>query len=159
LTDHLAESRILVRQSPRPLVKILLSLAETIVESGAVKDPLEFYKELANHASPWIALRDTGSVPTVKLYQICSPGVRRLSAALALCPQGIRSDRGEAVHIALLISAPSNSVPSYLALLAQSVRLLQPFAQREALVGSNSPAEAWELLYQWESEAAPVQRP
>jgi mannitol/fructose-specific phosphotransferase system IIA component (Ntr-type) len=145
--------------SALPLVRILLSMAETVVESGTVKNPLEYYKELANQSSPWIADPETNSVPHVKVYQICSRGVKKLTAALALCPEGVRSDQGETVHIVFLISAPSDSVPAYLALLAQVLRILKSAIQREALLRSNSPEEAWALLSQLEAEPESAPQP
>jgi hypothetical protein len=140
-----------------PLIKSLLSLAETIVEGGAVKNPLEYYKELANRSSPWIALPETERLPSAKIYQVCSRGVKKLTAAMALSPQGIRAEHGELIHIVLLISAPTSSVPSFLALLAQTVRLLESATEREELLGSKSPAEAWRFLSELESRhpAAP----
>ncbi len=159
LTQHLSDARILIQHSTIPLVKMLLLLAETVVESGVVKDPLEYYKELANQSSPWIALPDQTAVPTVKIFHICSSGVRRLTAALALCSEGIRVERGNAIQIVVLISVPSSSVSSYLSLLAQVVRLLEPTMHREALLGSNGPAEVWSLLSHLESEPAQAAHP
>jgi hypothetical protein len=150
----LAQSRILLVSSPVPLVRILLSLAETVVESGVIRNPLEYYKELANRSSPWIALPETHPIPSAKIYQVCSAGVKKLCAAMALCPSGIRAEQGEMIHIVLLISAPTSAVPSFLALLAQTVRLLEPRADREALLASTTPAEAWAFLSRLESERA-----
>jgi len=129
-------------------------MAEAVVESGSVRNPLEYYKELANQSSPWIAAPESDRVPSVKIYQICSRGVKKLTAALALCPEGVRSDQGETVHIVFLISAPSDSVPAYLALLARVLHLLKSKIQREALLGSKSPEEAWSILSQLEAEHA-----
>jgi len=156
LTTYVSESRILVRQFRLPLVRILLSLAETIVESGDVRNPLEYYKELANESSPWIALPKVDPGPMLKIYQICSREVRKLSAAVALCPEGVRSDRGETVHIVVLLSAPASSVPSFLSLLADVVRLLEPRPQRESLLSSRSPAEARLFLSQLEQAGPPL---
>jgi len=141
------------------LVRILLSLAETVVESGAVRSPLEYYKELANQSSPWIALQETDRVPNAKIYQVCSRGVKKLTAAMALCPGGIRAEHGEMIHIVLLISAPTSSVPSFLALLAQAVRLLGLKAERETLLASNTAMEAWAFLSQLESRYAAAPHP
>jgi len=135
-------------------VSLLLSVAETVVESGAVRAPLEYYQELANQSPPWIAGPESDPVPSVKLYQICSPGVKRLTAALGLCLAGARSDRGETVHIVLLLSAPDNAVPSSLSLLAQAVRVLGPRSWREALLESRTPQDAWALLCRLESQPA-----
>ena len=159
LTDHLTDARILIQPTTLPLVKILLSLAETVVESGFVKDPLEYYKELANRSSPWIAVSDQTIAPAVKIFQICSSGVKKLTAALALCPPGIRVDGGEPIQIIVLISVPASSVPSYLALLARVVRLLEPTTHRESLLASTCAAEAWSVLSHLESETAPAAHP
>lgn len=157
--DHLDQSRILVQSESHPLLGILLSMAETVVNSGAVSNPLEYYKELANQSSPWIALPEQDRIPCVKIYQISSRGVKKLTAALTLCRQGVRSRRDESIPIVILISTPAGSIPSYLALLAQTVRLLEPRAQREALLESNSPEEAWEFLCQLESGLASSPNP
>jgi len=151
LTPYLSESRILVGQVRLPLVSILLSLAKTVVEGGSVRNALEYYKELANESSPWIAVPQLDAGPLVKIYQICSREVRKLTAALALCPEGVRTDRGETVQIVVLISAPANSVPSFLALLAEVVRLLESRPARESLLRSRSSSDARSILARLES--------
>jgi hypothetical protein len=138
------------------MVRVLLSLAETVVESGGVRNPLEYYKELANESSPWVALPKLDSGPMLKIYQICSREVRKLSAAIALCPEGVRSDGGETVHIVVLLSAPASSVPPFLALLAEVVRLLESRTARESLLASRSPQEARVTLSQLEQAGAPL---
>lgn len=155
----MAVSRILTRQVAVPLVRLLLRMAESVVEAGLVRNPLEYYKELANQSSPWIALPDTDLIPAVKIFQVCSTGVKKLTAALALCPEGIPTDQGETVHILVLISAPASSVPSYLTLLAEVVRVLGPQAHRETLLASTTPFQAWAFLAQIESERAETAQP
>ena len=159
LVDHLSESRILVGLSGGPLVKILLALAETVVQGGSVRQPLEYYKELANQTSPWVPLAEMKPIPNIKIFQICSSGVKKLTLAMALCPDGARSDQGETIHLILLFSTPVGAVPSYLALLAEAVRLLEPRAKREFLLGSSSPSEAWARLSQMESDPAATTSP
>jgi mannitol/fructose-specific phosphotransferase system IIA component (Ntr-type) len=95
----------------------------------------------------------------VKIFQTCSSGVKKLTAALGLCPPGIRVDRGEAVQIIVLISVPASSIRSYMALLAQVVRLLEPTAHRESLLASNHAAEAWSVLSRLESEIVQAAQP
>jgi mannitol/fructose-specific phosphotransferase system IIA component (Ntr-type) len=139
-----------------PLVKVLLALAETVVQGGSVRDPLEYYKELANQTTSWVPLADQESLA---IFQIRSPGVKKLTLAIALCPEGARSDQGETVHLVLLFSIPPGAGPSYLALLAVAVRLLESRAQREFLLGSSSATEAWSRLSQMESTRAAATRP
>ena len=142
-----------------PLVKILLTLAETVVQGGSVRQPLEYYKELANQSSPWLRPAEMKPIPNIRIFQICSSGVKKLTLAMALCPEGARSDQGETIHLILLFSTPVGAVPSYLALLAETVRLLEPQAQREFLLGSRCASEARSRLSQMESAPAAAARP
>ncbi len=153
LMKHLTPSRILFQSSALYMVRVLLSLAETVVGSGTVRNPLEYYKELANQSSPWIALPEMNRMPGARIYQVCSRAIRKLTAAMALCPAGIRAEQGEIVQIVVLISTPTSFVPSFLTLLAQTVQLLEPKAEREALLATTSPAEAWTLLSRLDSRA------
>ena len=142
LTKRLSESRILVNLPGGPLLKVLLALGETVVHGGSVSRPLEYYKALANQASPVVPLSEMHVLPNMKIFQIVSSRVKKLTLAMALCPEGVRSDTGETTYIVLLFSTPERRVPSYLALLAETVRILAPRSHREYLLGSDSASKA-----------------
>jgi len=158
LTGYLAEPRILVFPKRLSLIKALLSLAETVVESGAILSPLEYYNELANQSSSRVALPQSDSGPAAKIYQVCSNSVKKLTAAVAICGEGVRSSDPDPYHLLVLLSASKHSGSPYLAVLTQVVRLLAPVASRKTLLESASPAAAWTALVQLESEATSTSR-
>jgi len=153
LTDYLAEPRIFCSPGRVPLIKILLSMAEAVVAAGSIRSPLEYYNELANRCSPATPPSDPDPGPLAKIYPVCSASVSKLTAALAVCPEGVRSkDPQETVHALVLLSAPANAESLCTALGAHLGRLLKPAAHRRALVESTSPAAAWSALVLMESE-------
>ena len=153
ITRHVAESRILFRPEERSHLKILLSLAEAVVESGAIQNPLEYYKEIANQASPWVALPDPVVDPGLRISHVASGDVRNVTAALAVSSQGVRSERGEIIHLIFLISAPAGSIPASLSLVAQIVQLLRSREDRKTLLQAKSPEEVLQVLRQFEERS------
>lgn len=158
LLSYLPEDRIVVGFCDTPLVKVLLSLAETLVRDGCVRNSLDFYNELANRVRPWIpgGARERAGGPSIPIYQICSPAVRKLAAALAVSTSGVRLDRDNIAHLVLLLSTPSETVPSYLALLSHSVHLLEDKSRIERLLWCEQPGEARSLLAELERDSRPV---
>lgn len=152
LTGCLPESRILTSIPSSPVIKVLLSLAETLVRDGVVRDALEFYKELANQASSLIAGTSDPASPKVKVYQVCSAGVRRLALAMALSPEGVQLSKDELLHIIILIASPAHSLQSHLAMVARTLRMLERRAPRELLLGSSRAAEARAHLIRLETD-------
>jgi len=133
-------------------------MAQTLARDGFVRNPLEFYQELANLSSPWIAKEREQQAPRLKIYQVSSAGISKLTAAMAVCPEGLKLDEGETAHLLLLLATPADSIAPYLALLASVVCLLQPHPRRAALVECLDAAQAWSLLARLEEidPAVPV---
>ncbi len=153
MKDYLAESRTLYCLERVPLIKILLSMAEAIVAAGSVRNPLEYYNELANQCPPPTSSPDRDPGPVAKIYRVCSTSVGKLTAALSVCPEGVRSkDHQETVHLLVLLSAPANAESLCSTVAAQVGRLLQPAANRRTLVDATGPATAWAALVRMESE-------
>jgi hypothetical protein len=146
LTDFLSEHRILVRVPTIPRVKVLLAMAQTMARDGSVRNPLEFYQELANLSSPWIAHEREQQAPRLKIYQVSSAKVSKLTAAMALCPDGVKLDEGETAQLFLLLATPADSIASYLALLAHVVCVLESQLRREALLECADASQVWALL-------------
>lgn len=159
LTDHLSENRILVRVPPIPRVKILLALAQTLTRDGSVRDALPFYQELANLSSPWIAGERNQQHPRLKVYQVSSNGVQKLTAAMAFSPAGVKLDEGETAHLFLLLATPADSIAPYLALLAHVVCLLQPQPRRDLLLGCQDAGQALSQLTRMEDEPVAANSP
>jgi hypothetical protein len=146
LTDYLSEPRILVRVPSIPRVKVLLAMAQTMARDGSVRNPLDFYQELANLTSPWIAKEREQQDPRLKIYQVSSAKVGKLTAAMALCPEGVKLDEGETAKLLLLLATPPDSIAQYVALLGHVVCLFEPQLRREALLECADAAQVWALL-------------
>jgi len=131
---------------------VLLSLAETLVRNGYIGKPLQYYNELTNGTASWLVNPGSASAQVARVFQLCSTSVRRLCAATAICPDGIRSEWSRPCHILVLISSSFNSITPYEGLRRNSVRLLQPDSHREALLKAETPAEAWSVLSRLDSE-------
>ncbi len=152
LADCLAESRIVVRMGAIPLVKALLQLAELVVRDGFVKDPLGFYGDLSSQVPAPIARVGEGNGSYgLCVYQVCSAGVRKMAAAMALSPEGVCLKRGHSARIVVLVASPEGPMPPNLALPARAVSLLggEP-VRRERLLACAGPAEILALIGEFE---------
>ena len=129
-------------------------MAETVVESGVIRSPLDYYQELANHFSSGIGFQETDLGPVTQIYQLQSASVKRLSASVALCPDGIRTRDGDSIQVLILISVPIGADASGRDLAGQVLQLLGPASHREMLLGSRTSAAAWSGIVQLESELA-----
>jgi hypothetical protein len=121
-------------------------MAQTMARDGSVRNPLDFYQELANLSSPWLPKERDQQDPRLKIYQVSSAKVSKLTASMALCPGGVSVDEGETAKLFLLLATPADSIPPYLALLAHVVCLLEPQLRREALLDCADAAQVWALL-------------
>lgn len=129
-------------------------MAETIVESGVIRNPLDYYQELANQLSSWTCFEKTDQGPVTRIYQLHSAGVKRLAASVALCPDGIRTRDGEPVQLLVLVSAPLGSDASGTSLTGQVLRLLGPISHRDLLLDARTTASAWSAFLLLEAEKA-----
>jgi hypothetical protein len=158
LSKHLAPSRILVRASHQPLVKIVLALAETVVGTGTIRVPLDYYNELANGASSWQVEPSAESSPLVEIASVPSASVKKLAAAAAICPDGIGGEQGRTFQILVLISSSIASAALNERVRAEWVRVLRPPSNREALLKAATPEAAWSVVRRLETEHEPRTR-
>lgn len=94
------------------------------------------------------ALASTGVGDGVAIPHGKLPGLKQLTAAMALSSQGVEFDAidGRPVKIFVAILAPAGSASDHLRALAKCSKLLRDARVRDELVRAESPARAYDIV-------------
>ena len=109
----------------------LRELVDVLSKAEGIKNQSDLVKVLMGRE----ALGSTGIGQGVGIPHAKTNGVKKLVAALGICPQGVNFDAldGEPVHIFFLLVAPEDSAGPHLKGLARISRLLKDKYFRESL--------------------------
>ena len=109
----------------------LRELVDVLAKAEGIKNQSELVKVLMGRE----ALGSTGIGQGVGIPHAKTNSVKKLVAALGICPQGVNFDAldGEPVHIFFLLVAPEDSAGPHLKGLARISRLLKDKYFRESL--------------------------
>ena len=110
---------------------VLRELVDLLGKAEGIKNREELVKVLMNRES----LGSTGIGQGVGIPHAKTNAVKKLVAALGICPQGVNFEAldGEPVHIFFLLVAPEDSAGPHLKSLARISRLLKDKYFRESL--------------------------
>ncbi|MFN3484849.1 MAG: hypothetical protein ACK44W_05135 [Planctomycetota bacterium] len=151
LSDLLSETRILAESAPIPGRRAVLRLAELMVRDGAIRNPLGFYNEALNQEkSAVIVPKPEGDRPcSFRVYQVCSPAVGRLSAALGLSPKGFPFEDGTA-ELLLLLASPTRTLPACLAAMNRALQIVRHPRRAERILSCIRPEEVLALVREFD---------
>ena len=131
IVEFLNEKAVLAGMKATDKESALRELVEVLAKAEGIKNREELVKVLLNRES----LGSTGIGQGVGIPHAKTNAVKKLVAALGICPQGVDFDAldGEPVHIFFLLVAPEDSAGPHLKGLARISRLLKDKYFRESL--------------------------
>ena len=131
IVEFLNEKAIAADMKATTKEQALRELVEVLAKAEGIKNPSELVKVLMGRE----ALGSTGIGQGVGIPHAKTNSVKKLVAALGICPQGVDFDAldGEPVHIFFLLVAPEDSAGPHLKGLARISRLLKDKYFRESL--------------------------
>ena len=131
IVEFLNEKAIVANMKAGTKEAVLRELVEVLAKAEGIKNQGELVKVLMGRE----ALGSTGIGQGIGIPHAKTNGVKKLVAALGICPQGVNFDAldGEPVHIFFLLVAPEDSAGPHLKGLARISRLLKDKYFRESL--------------------------
>lgn len=131
IIEFLNEKAIMANMTANGKEAALRELVDVLAKAEGIKNKEELVKVLLNRES----LGSTGIGQGVGIPHAKTNSVKKLVAALGICPQGVNFDAldGEPVHIFFLLVAPEDSAGPHLKGLARISRLLKDKYFRESL--------------------------
>ena len=123
---------------------VLRELVELLAKAEGIKNREDLVKVLLSRET----LGSTGIGQGVGIPHAKTNAVKKLVAALGICPQGINFDAldGEPVHIFFLLVAPEDSAGPHLKGLARISRILKDKYFRESLKALNDEKAILKLI-------------
>jgi len=131
IVEFLNEKAITANMSANSKESALRELVSVLAKAEGIKNTEELVKVLLGRES----LGSTGIGQGVGIPHAKTNLVKKLVAALGICPQGVNFDAldGEPVHIFFLLVAPEDSAGPHLKALARISRLLKDKYFRDSL--------------------------
>ena len=131
IVEFLNEKAITANMSATNKEAALHELVDVLAKAEGIKNKEELVKVLMGRET----LGSTGIGQGVGIPHAKTNSVKKLVAALGICPQGVNFDAldGELVHIFFLLIAPEDSAGPHLKGLARISRLLKDKYFRESL--------------------------
>ncbi len=131
IVEFLNEKAITANMSANSKEAALRELVDVLAKAEGIKNKEELVKVLLGRES----LGSTGIGQGVGIPHAKTNAVKKLVAALGICPQGVNFDAldGEPVHIFFLLIAPEDSAGPHLKGLARISRLLKDKYFRDSL--------------------------
>ena len=131
IVEFLNEKAIVANMKAGTKEAALRELVEVLAKAEGIKNQSDLLKVLMSRES----LGSTGIGQGVGIPHAKTNAVKKLVAALGICPQGVNFDAldGEPVHIFFLLIAPEDSAGPHLKGLARISRLLKDKYFRESL--------------------------
>ena len=131
IVEFLNEKAITANMTANSKEAALRELVDVLAKAEGIKNKEELVKVLLGRES----LGSTGIGQGIGIPHAKTNAVKKLVAALGICPQGVNFEAldGEPVHIFFLLIAPEDSAGPHLKGLARISRLLKDKYFRESL--------------------------